>query len=166
LAGCPGLSALPSPPTVRGPLDTNSDTITDWLSFHTDTIAGCRYFFGGHENFVLWHRLTCALLMQFYILCTFLAGPLPWTGSLAGALPWVGILAGSIPWVAIASSVGSPLLNTRQSVVGDSVTEKLVQIVGFLTEAQLPPFTNIFITTYPTMYKKCVTYTTLEASFS
>ena len=43
-----------------------------------------------------------------FILCTILAGPLPWTGSLAGALPWVGILAGSFPWVAIASSVGSP----------------------------------------------------------
>jgi len=49
-----------------------------------------------------------------------------WTGSLAGALPWDGILAGSFPWVAIASSVGSPLLNTRQSVVEDSVTDKLV----------------------------------------
>ena len=45
LAECPGLSALPSPPIVRGPLDTHSDKSDVWLSFHTDNIAGAKYFF-------------------------------------------------------------------------------------------------------------------------
>jgi len=74
----------------------------------------------------LFFLLTRAVTAADFILCTILAGPLSWTGSLAGALPWVGILAGPFPWVAIASSVGSPSLNARQSVVGDSVTDKLV----------------------------------------
>ena len=38
LIECPGLSALPSPPTVRGPLDTHSDRIVA-APYSTHTIV-------------------------------------------------------------------------------------------------------------------------------
>ena len=50
LAECPGLSALPSPPIVSGPLDTDSDKSDVWLSFHTDNIAGAKYFFDDQKG--------------------------------------------------------------------------------------------------------------------
>ena len=45
LAECSGLSALPSPPNVRGSLDTHSDKSDVRVSSHTDNNAGAKYLF-------------------------------------------------------------------------------------------------------------------------